>query len=136
MKIKIPVEGFSQPLTPPAVYKLNFVGHKEKVSEKSGNTSINFEANIMSEGPDPKIKTVGKKAFINCTLSEKSLWNLDALLEATSGAGLPRGQEMSEEEIIAFAIPRIMGKNIVAKCSHSTYEGKPQENWGNFAALK
>lgn len=133
MRIVVPAD-LSLPLIPPGGYRARVSGYKVKTSS-SGNSYIFWEFTLMSQGPDEKVSTVGRKVFDQTTLTEESLWKLNQLYNACTGEQLPPG-EYSEEELINFVTSRCLNREIFIKIEHDVYQGQTRVRVTSFGMLR
>ena len=134
VKIIVPKDLGPKPI-PPGVYKVRFTGHKVKQtgpdSKVPGTTMLSMEYQILTQGPDDSVKTIGRKLWDNCTLAPEALWKLDQVTKAFAGLPLPEG-EYTEEELIARLIAILTNKEALAIVTNETYQGRTQDRVKEF----
>lgn len=133
MKIIVP-EQISLPDVPNGMYSANASGYRVKTSNE-GNPYILWEFTLLSQGPSSEVSTIGRKVFDQTTLTEKSLWRLDSLLQATGNPGLNPGEEFEIDELIAYATARILNKNLVILIDHEVYLGQKRTRVTEFRKI-
>ena len=134
MKIVVP-ESLSIPDVPPAVYKATVTGLTRGVSQGKNTPQFKVELTLRSQGPDAKVKTIGRKFADFMALTAESLWRLDQLSQACGSGPLPKG-EYSEEELEAKFHTLIFNKDVVVKFKAETWEGRTRTKVDSYVIPK
>lgn len=133
MKIVIPKE-LSLPSIPPGVYRATFTGHKYRTTSTE-KPALQLELTLKTQGPNPDVKTVGRKIFDLITLSEDTMWRLNMPFKAVTGVDLPAGTEFSVEELIAFVTGSLMGQDVVINTDLREYQGTMRDNIKSYQTI-
>jgi len=121
MRIVIPND-MTLPPIPPATYRATISDQKYKTSS-SGNPMLVLTLTLKSQGPIPEIKTVGRKLPDMIPITEDTLWRLNMVFKACTGADLPAGKDFSVEELISFVVSNVLNKEVVVLTDNETYQG-------------
>lgn len=124
MRIVIPpANELTPPPVPPAAYRAKIVGGKY-VTSSNGNPMLKAEVMLLSQGPVAEIKTVGRKLIDQIVITEETLWRLNLVFKACTGADLPAGKDFSVEELINFVMSNILNKECVVATDNESYQGQ------------
>lgn len=103
---------------PGGVYKAQATDHKVGTSQ-AGNPKMSIGFTLTSEGPDPAIKTIGRKIFANVTFTEESIWFGNQIHVAATGKDLP-DKDFTPDEFFTYLWSKVDKKNFILTIS----EGK------------
>ena len=107
---------------PGGTYHCKVTSMKPAMSSNN-NPMIEVELTIQSQGPDPEVKTQGRKLFDRPVIMEKSLWRHNKMTEACSGQSLPEGAA-TVESLTQFTIEACLNKDVNITCVSRDHQGR------------
>lgn len=134
MRIVVPTD-LNPPAVPPGIYKARISGQKQTVSKNSGNTQLQLELTILSQGPSADVKTIGRKLSDFIPILESTLFRLNAPYKAVTGIDIP-AREYSEEELISTVVGAILQQEVVISVQTREYQGQLRTEVGSYKSAQ
>jgi hypothetical protein len=110
-----------------AVYQ-GTISKVELRTSKKGDPMISYEYTILSQGPDPEEKTIGRKVFDQSVLTDDVLWRHNIIVKAATGQEIPQllepEKEYSIDELFGAISNWVLNKNVILVIGKESYEGK------------
>lgn len=130
MRVTVNQKDFSQEPVPGSIYQARFKKHKQTESE-AGNPNLWLTFELLTQGSNPEIDTVGRTVTDNVTISKESMWRVNEVFEAATGESLI-DKDWELEEFVEMYISNLQDKIFTLDVKVTTFKGKLRNSIESF----